>query len=63
MKLVYLLPQMVDQGQIDVEDDWSMIIDVTDNLNSKISKYAKEDFEKNENNYRRYIRATYSIDG
>lgn len=62
MKLVYLLPQMVDQGQIDVEDDWSMIIDVTDNLNSKISKYAKEDFEKNENNYRRYIRATYSID-
>jgi hypothetical protein len=39
-----------------------MIVDVTDNLNSRISKYAKDDFEKNENNYRRYIRATYSID-
>lgn len=62
MKLVYLLPQMVDQGRIDVEDDWSLIVDVTDNLNSKISKYAKEDFEKNENYYRQYIRATYSID-
>ena len=62
MKLVYLLPRMVDEGRIDVEDDWSMIVDATDNLNSKISKYARLDFERNENNYRRYIRATYAID-
>lgn len=59
MKLVYLLPKMVDAGTRKVTDDWSLVVDVTDHLDSQISQYACADMEKLTNNYRNYVRATF----
>jgi len=62
MKLIYLLPKMVETGSRDVNDDWSMVVDMTDDLDSVVSQYACKDVEKMENSYWRYIRSTYMID-
>ena len=65
MKVIYLLPKMVEAGTRDtqyVKDDWSMIVDVTDNLDSNVARYACKDVERMENSYGRYIRSTYMMD-
>ena len=62
MKVVYLLPKMVDAGTRNVTDDWSMVVDLTDNLDSIVSQYACKDIERMENSYGKYIRATYMVD-
>lgn len=62
MKLVYLLPKMISAGTTQIEDDWSMVVDLTDNLESKISRIACLDAERMLNDFRSYIRATYCID-
>ena len=62
MKVVYLLPKMIAAGTRDVEDDWSMVVDVTDNLDSQVAPYACKDIERMENSYGKYIRATYMVD-
>lgn len=65
MKVIYLLPKMVEAGTRDtqyVKDDWSMIVDVTDNLDSNVAPYACKDVERMENSYGRYIRSTYMMD-
>lgn len=59
MKLVYLLPKMVDAGTRNITDDWSLIVDVTDRLDSQISQYACADMEKLTNSYRDYVKATF----
>ncbi len=61
MKLVYLLPKMVDAGTKDVEDDWSLVVDMTDNLDSAVSPYACKDAEYIANLYRSYVRSTFVI--
>lgn len=61
MKLVYLLPKMVEAGTKDVKDDWSMVVDATDNLDSLVSKFACKDAEIMSNSFRDYVRATYKI--
>ena len=43
MKVVYLLPKMIEAGTREVEDDWSMVVDVTDNLDSIVAPYACKD--------------------
>ena len=62
MKVVYLLPKMIAAGTREVEDDWSMVVDVTDNLDSQVAPYACKDIERMENSYGKYIRATYMVD-
>lgn len=62
MKVVYLLPKMIEAGTRDIEDDWSMVVDVTDNLDSIVSPYACKDVERMENGYGKYIRSTYKVD-
>ena len=62
MKVVTLLPKMLNAGTRDINDDWSMVVDVTDNLDSNISEYARRDVERMENRIGKYIRATYQID-
>lgn len=62
MKVIYLLPKMIDAGSREVTDDWSMVIDVTDNLDSNVAPLACKDMERMENSYGKYIRATYMID-
>lgn len=61
MKLVYLLPKMVDAGSKDVVDDWSLVVDMTDNLDSKVAPYACQDAEHIANLYRSYVRSTFVI--
>ena len=53
---------MIDAGTREVEDDWSLIVDVTDNLDSMVAPYACKDVERMENSYGRYIRSTYMMD-
>lgn len=62
MKLIYLLPKMVVAGTRDIPDDWTMVVDVTDNLDSPVAPYACSDMEKTINGLGRYIRSTYMID-
>lgn len=60
-KLVYLLPKMVKEGTIDVEDDWSQVVDLTDKLDSNVSNIACADMDKTLNGLMDYVRASYSI--
>lgn len=62
MKVIYLLPKMVDAGSRQVTDDWSLLLDVTDDLNSIVSTYACKDVEILQNSIGKYIRATYMVD-
>ena len=62
LKVVYLLPKMIESGTRDVTDDWSLVVDVTDDLDSIVSPYACKDAERMENSYGKYIRATYMVD-
>ena len=62
MKVVYLLPKMIDAGTRNVDDDWSLVVDLTDNLDSIVSQFACKDIERMENSYGKYIRATYMVD-
>jgi len=60
-KLIYLLPKMIDNRTKDVQDDWSLIVDVTGNLNSEVSRYACEDMEKTINGLYDYFKATFQL--
>lgn len=60
-KLIYLLPKMVKEGKLEVEDDWSQVVDLTDKLESSVSPIACADMERTLNGIMDYIRASYSI--
>lgn len=62
MKVIYLLPKMIESGTRDIEDDWSMVVDLTDNLDSVVAPYACKDVERMENGFGHYIRGTYMAD-
>lgn len=61
MKLIYLLPKMREAGTTEVADDWSMVVDMTNNLDSRVSKYACKDIERMMNSLYRYFKATFEI--
>lgn len=60
-KLIYLLPKMVKEGTLEVEDDWSQVVDMTDKLESSVSPIACVDMDKTINGLMDYIRASYTI--
>ena len=60
-KLIYLLPKMVKEGTLEVKDDWSQVVDLTDKLDSSVSPIACADMDKTLNGLLDYIKATYSI--
>lgn len=60
-KLVHLLPEMVDNGTSEIEDNWSIVIDTTDDFESKVSAYAIEDADRLYNSIYNYIVATFKI--
>ncbi len=62
MKVIYLLPKMIDAGSRNIEDDWSLVVDVTDNIDSKVAPIACKDMQLLENGYGKYIRSTYKLD-
>lgn len=61
MKVIHLLPKMVAACTTEVEDDWSLTVDLTDNLESRFSHIACQDMERVLNECRSYVRATYTI--
>lgn len=60
-KVIYKLPKMIDVGHSAAPIDWSVVIDVTDNFESKISTLAIEDAAKNYNSLYNYIKSTFKI--
>tara|TARA_R110002124_G_scaffold251205_5_gene416445 strand:+ start:16028 stop:17581 length:1554 start_codon:yes stop_codon:yes gene_type:complete len=60
-KLVYLLPEMVEKGSVELKDNWSIVIDTTDNNESKIAKLASSDAENLTNNVYDYVKATFQV--
>jgi hypothetical protein len=60
-KLVFLLPKMVKAGTKDVPEEWSIVLDLTDNLDSEISRIAIEDADKVINGFRDYLKATFQV--
>jgi len=60
-KLIYLLPKMVEQGTTKVHDDWAVVLDVTDDFDSKISSLAISDTERTYNSLYKYIKASFKI--
>jgi hypothetical protein len=52
---------MVEKGSIEHEDNWSIVIDATDNNESKISKLASADAENLTNSVSDYVKATFQV--
>lgn len=60
-KVINYLPNMIDQNTINVADDWRVVVDVTDNFESKISEFAIRDAENNYNAVYNYLKAGFQI--
>lgn len=52
---------MVEAGSSQVEDDWSVVLDVTDDYESKISNLAAADAAKLFNKIYDYLKATFQV--
>ena len=61
LKLLQYLPRMVEQGTREIPDDWSLVIDVTGDLDSSVAPLACADMELLLNGLTQYIKATYAI--
>ena len=60
-KLIHFFPQMVENGNIEIEDDWSIVLDATDNYESKVAKIAASDAESLTNKVYDYVKATFQV--
>ena len=60
-KIIHLLPRMVKAGTRNIEDDYSIIVDVTDNFESRVSRFACEDMEKTTNGLYNYFKSVFEI--
>lgn len=60
-KLIQLLPKMVARGSIEVDSDWSIVVDLTDNVESKVSTLASADAETMSNSIYDYVKATFQV--
>lgn len=60
-KLIYLLPKMKEAGSVDVEDDWSLLVDVSNDLESRIAPLACRDMERITNSLNEYFHVTFEI--
>jgi hypothetical protein len=60
-KIIHLLPTMVKEGTRNIEDDFLVIVDVTDNFESRVSRFACEDMEKTINGLYGFFKASFEI--
>ena len=60
-QLVYQLPKMVDTGSAEETKEWSMVVDMSDKLESEISDLACADMQRLLDGMINYIRASYTI--
>lgn len=60
-KLIRLLPRMVEAGTKNVEDDWSIVVDLTDSLEGDVANIACTDMERQMNGLMEYIVSSMRI--
>jgi hypothetical protein len=60
-KLIHTLPRMVEEGNNKVRADWDIVVDATDDFESKIARISAEDAETLSNTVYDYIKATFQI--
>lgn len=60
-KVIHWLPEMILQGTSKIEKDWNIVVDMTDNLESRVSQFAIQDAELVINKLYDYIRSTFKI--
>lgn len=58
-KMILFFPKMMNNGSVEFTDDWNMVLDVTDNYESRIAKIAITDAENIYNHIYDYIKATF----
>ena len=61
MNLIWKLPKMRAKGTTEVDDDWTMVVDLTDDLDSSVAPYACKDMETLANALNRYFKTTFEI--
>lgn len=61
MKLIHLLPKMVEKGSRDVHDDWSLVVDVTEKLDGNMSAIACDDMSRLLGGTLAYINSTFKV--
>ncbi|QGW26713.1 methylation-associated defense system protein MAD7 [Phnomibacter ginsenosidimutans] len=59
--LIQLLPKMITAGTTEVTSQWSIVVDLTDNVDSKVASLAAADAEIMSNSIYDYIKATFQI--
>jgi hypothetical protein len=60
-KLITALPSIIDNGTTDIEIEWGVVVDCTDNFESKIAPIAATDCEMILNSIYDYVKATFQI--
>lgn len=60
-KLIVFLPQIVENGTLEIKDDWNVTVDMSDSYENKISNLATKDAELMNNRIYDYIKATFKI--
>lgn len=60
-KIVAYLPIMVKEGSTEIDDNWSIILDSTENFESIISKYAINEVDNFIGKFYEYFKATFKI--
>lgn len=60
-QLMYQLPKMVEAGTTDEVEGWSMVVDLSDKLESEMSEIAVEDMKRLTDGMSNYIRASYTV--
>lgn len=60
-KLIYFLPKMVEQGSINFEDNWNIVLDATDDFEGKMATLAIAETESMLNAIFDYIKATFQV--
>lgn len=60
-RLIYALPKMIEEGTTEIDDNWNIVLDATDNFESKIAQISAKDAENLHNNIYDYIKATFQV--
>jgi hypothetical protein len=60
-KVIQVLPKMVAEGTTQVSEDWNIVVDCTDDFESKISASSIEDATKLNNSVYAYLEASFKV--
>lgn len=60
-KLIYTLPQMVENGSVTTRVKWDIVVDATDNFESRIARISAMEAENLSNSVNDYIKSTFQV--